>query len=316
MRTRVLDLDGGVCAQAGLLEAFRPAVCDLRDWGPRLRLACGHRRFAAFEADLARRLGPTGDDPAVTFVGSGDFHHVTLALLRRIRRPFNLLMLDNHPDWMRGVPFLHCGTWLWHALRTTAVRRVILAGGQTDFDNGFRWLAPRRELLAGRVVVFPPVRPYTGGFWGRLRQVPLLDGRGQLQPGRFRQALAPLADDLARYPLYITFDKDVLTPAEAVVSWDSGRLDLEQAVEVMEVVRELAGDHLLGLDVVGDWSPPRIAGWARTLLAQLEHPRQPVDPERAARTNEATNLRLLQTLQGHRTAWQAVRLDVPPAVRS
>ena len=53
----------------------------------------------------------------MTLYGSGDFHHVTLALIRQIREPFNLLVLDKHPDWMRGIPFLHCGTWLRHALR-------------------------------------------------------------------------------------------------------------------------------------------------------------------------------------------------------
>lgn len=315
MRTRVLDLDGSLMAQPGLLDTYQPVVHDLRAWGPRLRLACSQRRFAAFEDDLARRLGPV-EEPAVTFVGSGDFHHVTLALLRRLSQPFNLLMLDNHPDWMAGVPFLHCGTWLEHALRTTAVRRVVLLGGMTDFDNGFRLLAPRRELLAGRVVVVPPARSYRGGFWEHVPQQPLLDGHGRLQPERLRQALAPLAADLGRYPLYITFDKDVLTPAEAVVNWDSGQLQLEQAVEAMELVLELAGDALVGMDVVGDWSLPRTAGWGRTLLAWFEHPRQAIDTHRAARTNEAANLRLLQLLRGQRHAWQALRRGIAASVPS
>jgi len=84
----------------------------LRSWGPRLRLACSRRRFARFERSLARELGSARDlEPGLTLYGSGDFHHVSLALLRRLEGPFNLLMLDKHPDWMRGLPFAHCGEW-------------------------------------------------------------------------------------------------------------------------------------------------------------------------------------------------------------
>src|SRR5262249_35571478 len=99
-------------------------------------------------------------DPAVTLYGSGDFHHVTLALLARVDRPFNLLVLDNHPDWMRAIPFLHCGTWLRHALRLPNLRRVFHCGGETDFDNGYRRLAPWAEIASGRVVVLPARRRF------------------------------------------------------------------------------------------------------------------------------------------------------------
>src|SRR5581483_4494910 len=101
----------------------------------------------------------------------GDFHHVSLALVRRIMTPFNLLVLDKHPDWMRGIPFLHCGTWLRHALRLPGLQRVFHCGGETDFDNGYRWLAPWPEIRAGRVVAFPARRRFR---WGGLATRPLL----------------------------------------------------------------------------------------------------------------------------------------------
>src|SRR4051812_8301583 len=113
MDVRVLDLDGSLTGRSALL-ADRPVV-PLRSWGPRLRLACAFGTFRRSEDDLKDLLGPADDRPLLSFVGSGDFHHVSLALLRRLHGPFNLLVLDNHPDWMRGLPFLHCGTWLHHA---------------------------------------------------------------------------------------------------------------------------------------------------------------------------------------------------------
>src|SRR4051794_8509939 len=118
MQTRVLDLDGSVRGQRGLCRRSRAHVVPLQEWGPRLRLACGFGAFGRFERALAEELGEQHDRaPTLTFVGSGDFHHVSLALVRRQVGPCNLLVLDNHPDWMRGVPLLHCGTWLHHAAR-------------------------------------------------------------------------------------------------------------------------------------------------------------------------------------------------------
>src|SRR4051812_2558794 len=102
MHIRVLDLDGGVVRQSALVRHYEPMIHDLRDWGPRVRLGCGFKAYYRFQSDLADCLdAEAGDGPALSFIGSGDFHHVSLALLRRLREPFNLLILDNHPDWMR-----------------------------------------------------------------------------------------------------------------------------------------------------------------------------------------------------------------------
>src|SRR5207302_10414620 len=133
MDVRLIDLDGSLPRQLKLRRQFAPTYVDLRRWGPRVRLACTGRRFARFTDVLRGALGAVNaDDPPVVLYGSGDFHHVTLALLRLLDQPVNLLVLDNHPDWMRGVPFMHCGTWLWHAARLRHVERIFHVGGDVD----------------------------------------------------------------------------------------------------------------------------------------------------------------------------------------
>src|SRR5262249_25661549 len=159
----ILDLDGGVVAQHPLLNAYTPEVVSLRDWGPRIRIGCSFGAYRRFERHLEERLNPTPTESVLTLYGSGDFHHVTLALLRRLREPFNLLVIDKHPDWMRGVPVLHCGSWLLHALRLPNVRRVFHLGGELDFDNVFRWLAPWRQLRDGKVSTYPAIRQFVRG---------------------------------------------------------------------------------------------------------------------------------------------------------
>src|SRR4051794_10561408 len=105
---RVLDLDGSLLAQALPFTGPDMTRITARDRGPGLRLACSFGAYASFRRWLDDAV--SGLNPGITLYGSGDFHHVTLALLGRVRGPFNLLVLDKHPDWMRGIPFLHCGT--------------------------------------------------------------------------------------------------------------------------------------------------------------------------------------------------------------
>jgi hypothetical protein len=302
MHLRVLDLDGSVRAQTGLVRRFRPEVADLSAWGPWLRLACRHGTFRRFERRLGGVLGrPDAGPPTLAFLGSGDFHHVTLALLRRLRGPFNLLVIDKHPDWVRGVPLLHCGTWLAHALRLPSLRRVFHVGGDVDFDNHYRWLAPWGSLHSGRVVVVPARRRFRRGRWEDLVHHPLA------RPGGLDTAGDALAESLGIYraglgqcPLYISVDKDAMRSAEAVVNWDSGSLTLRQVLGVLDWFLDAARGRLLGADVVGDWSPVRLRWGVRTVCHWAEHPKQHVHPSDAARVNARANEQLTEYLLGWR----------------
>ncbi len=293
MHVRILDLDGSVAQQSRLAVESAAEVIPLQDWAPRLRMACSFGRFRGFERSLARCLGP---EPGITFYGSGDFHHVTLALLRRLTTPFNLLVLDKHPDWMRGIPFLHCGTWLRHATRLPMLRRVFHVGGDLDFDNAWRWLAPADDLRRRKIVVFPALRRYTGWPWGRVPNVPLRDDGEPVTRERVAWLLRPFAQGLARVPLYVSLDKDVLTAEDALVNWDSGHLRTTEVTEVLAAFAEAARGDVLGADVPGDWSPVRLGGALRRVLHWTEHPPLAVDPAEANAVNERTNLALFQSL--------------------
>src|SRR5262245_55552426 len=295
MDVQVLDLDGSLTNPSGVL--CDSDVLPLRRWGPRIRLACSFAAFRRFEADLADALGSPHGPPAVRFVGSGDFHHVSLALLRRLRTPFNLLVLDNHPDWMRGLPFLHCGTWLWHASRLPLCRHVFHVGGDVDFDNHYRWLAPWQALRSGRVTVFPAVRRFQGRAWRQVPHRPLRPAADE--PATQRQLSALLdahRDALARWPLYVSLDKDVLTAEEAAVNWDSGHLRMGEVLTTLTAFVQAAGGAVAGMDVVGDWSPVTCHGRFRKVLHWAEHPRLEIEPEAAARLNEEVNQALLTAL--------------------
>jgi hypothetical protein len=292
---RVLDLDGSLTLQPELFADSAATRIDAREWGPQLRLACSFRTFNCFERWL-RGFAPTAER-MITCYGSGDFHHVTLALLKQISEPFLLLVLDKHPDWMKGIPFLHCGTWLRHALKMPQVHRVFHCGGELDFDNAFRWLAPWPALQSGRLRVLPAKRRFVRGRWSGIEVQPLCSDDKALAEV-VRNALEPWREELSRLPLYISIDKDVLCAEDAAVNWDSGLLRLPEAVTIIETFLTAAGGRLAGADLLGDWSPIHLGHWLNRLCDRIDHPSPQLDSEDAARRNQRTNAALLHALQG------------------
>jgi hypothetical protein len=299
MDIRILDLDGSVCGQEILAACEGARILPLQDLGPRIRLACSFGRFRDFEKILARREGCYEDKtPHATFFGSGDFHHVSLALLRRLRFPINLMVIDNHPDWMWGVPFMHCGTWLYHASHLPQVERIYHVGGDVDFDNYFQWMAPWSKLRAGKFRVFPARRRFVRGGWRQVENEPVrIEPTTPASHQRIETILEPFRVELARRPLYISVDKDVMQEREAIVNWDSGHLELAEVQALLQVVGEFAGGNFAGFDSTGDWSPVRLRGLLGFLMHWTEHPSLRVSAQEASRRNSQANLALLESIE-------------------
>jgi arginase family enzyme len=298
MHINILDLDGSV-SHGWMPADFRSSHVAVGHWGPAIRLSCSFRAFRRFEEDvssLVEEVHPHG--PTISFYGSGDFHHVSLALVRRLTQPFNLLVLDNHPDWMRSIPFLHCGTWLYHAARLPNVKRVFHWGGDVDFDNYYQWMAPWSLLRSGKITVCPAVRRFERGAWAT---VPHQSVRAQpylpASASRISDLLAPIRVDLRQYPLYLSLDKDVMCAEHAPVNWDSGHLAIDEVCEIVGAFLQAANGKLAGMDVVGDWSPVRVNGLLRRSMHHLMHPLLSINPDDARRQNERVNRHVLETVR-------------------
>lgn len=295
MDVRIVDLDGALMDQRELVKRFAPSVVALQDWGPRIRIACSFAAYRLFEHALDERLKAGSQE--LIFYGSGDFHHVTLALLRRLRQPFNLLVLDKHPDWMRGVPVMHCGTWLWHALHLPQLQRVFHLGGDLDFDNLFRLLAPWRHIREGRIITIPAIRRYTRGGWRDVATNPLRDDCiGLVREERLEKLLGSFRAELLRYPLYISLDKDVMQARDAIVNWDSGHLNSLEVQTILHWFLAACDGNIAGMDILGDWSPVCVRGWLRRAMHLTEHPALNAVPEQANWVNGAINAALLETV--------------------
>ncbi len=88
-----------------------------------------------------------------------------------------------------------------------------------------------------------------------------------------------------------------MTTADAVVNWDSGHLQFGEVAAVLRAFLAAARGKMLGMDVLGDWSSVKLGGVLQRLLHWTEHPPLTVNPADATRTNERTNLALLEGIE-------------------
>ena len=105
MHLQIFDLDASLTGQASLGNAARwqsVRAFDFRDIGPKLRL---WSRASTIEAARRRIAGTTGE-PAVTLLGSGDFHHVAALLHERVRERTRV---GRRAGWHVGVRRTHGG---------------------------------------------------------------------------------------------------------------------------------------------------------------------------------------------------------------
>ena len=297
MRTRVIDLDGSVAGQAPLAaqaDEGLARVLDMRAEAPALRIVARRAAMKRFGEAVAAASLP-GRGAEVTFYGSGDFHHLSAALVARFEEPLTVVHIDNHPDWVSFPATFNCGAWVNRALELPAVKKIITIGPCSD---DLKWpelkSANLAAIAAGRLEVFPWRAAPSRVFAQRDARDGYIRWRNLGE-----ESFAGFLDDLvAKIPtraVYLTIDKDALTADEAITNWDQGQMRL---AHVQALVRELAKNFkILGVDVCGDYSPPRFTDPFRATLAWLDHPKAQDHSAQTLAINARTNAALLGTFR-------------------
>jgi hypothetical protein len=283
MRPIVLDVDGSVGA---LPDA---TVLPLRAWQERIRFGCGMRTWRAFAGELDRALPA---DHGTVFLGSGDFHHLSLALIARhdSRRMFKVVVLDNHPDNMRFPFGIHCGSWVRRVAALPWVSHVHVLGITSgDVGASHAWENYFTPLLR---------RKLTNWCVGVDVRWAARVGLGERFLGF--DSIASMIDRFAEVerkdsqPTYLTIDKDVLSVDAARTNWDQGRMSEAQMLQMIGLFRQ----RLVGSDITGDVSTYRYTtAWKRWLSAIDDQP--DVSGTQLAewqRQQHAINLRLLDAI--------------------
>ncbi|RYL88964.1 arginase [Sporolactobacillus sp. THM7-4] len=210
-----LDFDGLYNYQNRLTSSLPHRWADLR-WLRGTSLYCSPDAFRVIREKL-RSL----PDKGLTFLGSGNYHYAALALLEEIRRPFTLVLFDHHTDLNEGQigSLLSCGSWVCHAVKgLPKMKRAIIIGPQPLSIQNIS--GPFRH----QVIVIP---------------------ENHMPSDQRILSLIP-ADTI-----YISIDKDVLSPQFARTNWDQGHLTLDT---LCRLIRLLTGSkETAGIDICGEW---------------------------------------------------------------
>lgn len=305
MRPLVIDLDG-VAAQPPLAERIadgRAIRVEARDLAGGLRLLASR----APRRELMRRIAEAAGrrrGPPVYFYGSGDFHHLCASFLEAERERLTVIQFDHHADWTRWPRTHNCGAWVCRALELACVDKVIALGPSgADLDRPQLSLADLAALRAGRIELYPWSR---GPSWvwgdfgeGKSHTSAKSSLRWRTLAGEDWPAfLEALCDRIATRRVWITLDKDCLSRDAAITNWDQGEMPLDHVLEAIAIFARRF--EIAGVDVCGDFSPPRFSDPLRATLGFFDHPNQP-DAAAAARAgaiNAATNARLLTCFEG------------------
>lgn len=280
----VLDLDGSV---GSIAEAMR---LPLAKYEATLRFACSSRALRAFSRVLDEWL------PAhygTVFTGSGDFHHLSIPLIERAAArhgPLEVVVFDNHPDNMRFVFGVHCGSWVRRAAFLPGVAHVHVVGiTSSDIGMGHAWENYWRPLYSGRVTYWSAgVR--TG--WARMAGM----GRAFRSFADVDTLLDAFVAQMriSRQSVYLSIDKDVLNEQAARTNWDQGQMS------EAGLVRAIAALHgrVVASDVTGEVSLVHLNTWWKRALSALD--KQPsVPPTELVRWQQqqhGLNVRLLEAL--------------------
>jgi len=282
MRPVVLDFDRSV----NLPEA---QVIDLGDWQEAIRFGCSKRELERIDASLPESLGQTLEP---VFFGSGDFHHLSLPLIRRAARrgPCRVVVFDNHPDNMRFVAGIHCGSWVSHVAALPGVSRVDVVGiTSADVSASRLWENRWWPLLRGSVHYWCiGIDTRWAQRLGMGASFHSFSTMQELETAFFESMKN---DDTA---IYLSIDKDALHPDVARTNWDQGLMREETLLRAIELFKP----RLCGMDVTGEVSAYHYRTpwkrWLSSVDGQVEL--DPLEVQQWQADQTALNRRLIAAL--------------------
>lgn len=238
-----------------------------QEWREAVRFGSRSSTFRHYVSEMTAGMPPF-DQHGCVFMGSGDFHHLSLALVERCiasvkqqkNRGLRLVILDNHPDNMRFPWGIHCGSWVAHAARLPGIEHIHVIGITSgDLGLAHAWEHHLSALYKGRITYWchgvDTRWAHRIGLGDRFRQFDTME------------TLVNTACELLhkqRLPTYLSIDKDVFSPSVVHTNWDQGQLTRDQFNDILNALQ----DTVIGSDVTGEVSTWRYkAAWKRWLSA-------------------------------------------------
>ena len=183
------------------------------------------------ECDIGNRDNSTSA-PDIHFFDNGNFHYMSKLWTDRIQEPFTLIVFDHHPDMQppRFGGILSCGGWVKEVLDNNKfIQNAIIIGVKDELVE-----TVREELSqSGEASILEKVTFIKESELSVLSTLDCCEFASVLSPN-----------------LYISIDKDALSPTYAATNWDQGSLTLNALKESITFLA--AGRKILGIDICGE----------------------------------------------------------------
>ena len=302
---RVINFDNSVTAQEELLRRFSPSMVDLIDLGPSCRLWLNNKNKKRIIRFLKGK-----EKHAITFLGSGDFHHISSLLIEQFTQDLSVIVFDCHPDWEGLPPRLACGAWVSNTLRRNNIKKVVLLGvSSQDIDGPALRTAALRYLRDDRVEIYPYAHAPSSVFLGRVPNNTSLTLKRSLfstmigwQELKGKDLQGFFGSLIARLPtkqVYISIDKDCLGADFSLTNWEEGMLTLDELLDMLVLAKKDL--DIVGVDIVGEYSPVKVKGAIKSIVSRIDHPKNFSalgKSETLVRSvNQRTNIRILEALR-------------------
>ncbi|NYE56350.1 arginase family protein [Carboxydothermus ferrireducens] len=260
----VIDLDGSVTLQENLLLKFKPKIISLPPES-NLKIVTSLENYQAVCQKLSNTVY------GVNFCGLGEFHHLAYYLIKRVPiQEVAVVVFDNHPDLLPTFPgYISCGSWLLNVAELKKVVQIIVVG-VTEI-SGLKSAPP--TSVREKIILFLP----------------------QTQKKKIKKATIPVRyydennlwteihKSLKVKDIYISIDKDVLHPLDAVTTWEQGELRLNQLLSALAMLKEKY--KIWGIDICGEYGSE---------LLKIQR----IGERWATSQNERANLEILEILLG------------------
>ncbi|MEN1968059.1 arginase family protein [Lentibacillus sp. N15] len=213
----VLDFDQTYSRQSFLHKSCR--WIDLQEMSG-TNLFCERDTLFHISQQLKQHTNP------ITLLGSGNYHYVSFLLLSQLQAPFTLILFDHHTDMLPSPneSLMSCGSWVYDSLQHLPfLKKIILIGVSND------WQQHVPSSVVEKVIAFSEKT---------LHQDSAALGTSIIQ-------------QIQTENVYISIDKDVLDPSEAITAWDHGTLRLNQLREIVHETMQQR--EVLGIDICGEY---------------------------------------------------------------
>jgi len=301
---RILNFDDSVTKQKKLKSRYKTEIIDLSDLGPKVRLWMNNKTKQVIEGRIEGL-----DRNCVTFLGSGDFHHISHILISEFEEPLSLIIFDFHPDWDTQPPRFGCGSWVTQTLKNKNILKCILIGVSSDDIS--TWCIQSGNLGSlkdNRVEIYPYAHKPSLTFFKKVPENISIDLKKgflynkiywhELKTKNLIEFFQTLIKRIPTKQVYISVDKDCLKREYALTNWEKGLFYLEEFLSMLKIIKDNL--DIVGMDIAGDYSKVSITGRLKEIFSKMDHPKiVSADncPESSRNAvNEETNLRILEAL--------------------